>query len=310
MVGNRIRGTGLIRNLPVIAGLMLSLNGCANAVNNEKSSLNSLVAHIQAAQATCTQKKLPLASQIISCNYNEVAPYVKSYSEYLLPYYTTWRDEHLIAAQEYDSYVRGPELKPYNDAFGLAGAKFNTALHSVEPQYLTKGSKLDVDIKNKMISANCASTKKVVSNTCLRNAIMPVWTELSPNTVTVLSAEYDQLLLAAKAYDDKAGPLLDAARQKFMEAHAASNQRFQAGLEAIVKSKISFAAAQDAETRQNSETAAKGVATVLGAVLYLGAAFAEGYATGAAARPAPYQASPTINCMSNTIGSYTYTNCH
>lgn len=45
---------------------------------------------------------------------------------------------------------------------------------------------------------------------------------------------------------------------------------------------------------------------VEGAVLYLGASFAEGYAAGAGARANAYQPPQTIHCFSKRIGSSTY----
>jgi hypothetical protein len=103
---------------------------------------------------------------------------------------------------------------------------------------------------------------------------------------------------------------MQPALQTYLQAHAASNRELQAGLQNVASAKVSVAASNDAQTRQNAEAVAQGVADVLGTVLVLGAAFAEGYADAEAAKASAYQPPQRINCTSNRVGTYIHTNCY
>ena len=177
-------------------------------------------------------------------------------------------------------------------------------------EYKAENSKLNLDIKQAINSAKCRSLKRDVSITCIQNAVTPVWAQLAPSTVAVLTEQYEKLHIAARKFDDSAGSFISIAWQKYLDANAASNKEFLLAIQEIQKTRMSSATSADMQTQQKSEAFFRGFVDTLGAVLAAGAAFGEGYAAGTAARAGSYQPIQRINCTSNQIGSYTYTNCY
>jgi hypothetical protein len=175
------------QRLAIIAGLIAAVSGCANAVNKENAALEKFKKNIRSAEAACVAKKFPLISQRISCQYAEGYPYVQEYSEYLIPYYTNWRDQHLVAAYKLEEETRRPEIKKYKETLDAARSEMNSTLKAVEPQYYVFNSKLDAAMRKALADAHCGSPKVFIENACMQSAITPVWAQLSPNTLDVLS---------------------------------------------------------------------------------------------------------------------------
>ena len=300
-----------LTKLTVIGGvLLLFLSGCANAVKNEQDAVDKYVKGVRYAEVVCDQKKLPSLNEKISCYYNQKYPYIKDYSENMVPYYVKWRDQHLLAAHNLENSLNNQDIKYYKDRFDTFREKFNFIIRSVEPRYLSTNSKLDLAIKSKLSAVHCESGTAVQKLTCMRSAVTSAFSEVSPQTSELFSNQYEKLLVEAKIYDDNAGPIIDLAQKTYMDAHIEYNKELQEGIQSVASVRMTSAVAQDAKMHQNNEAAAKAVVGILGAVVYLGAAFTEGYAAGEAAKASAYPTSQRISCTSQQINGTTYTNCY